>query len=74
MREDFKNFISDIRLGVAIGEIKITKELSDFDLAVTFAVGKIGERKGYPCNVTLDEIENEINNFAPELLESEDAE
>lgn len=75
MRVDFIEFRYIIRQGIENGEIKLSTELSDLDLAVQYAIGKIGERKGYPCKITDEEICAEINKFAPELLEeSEDTE
>lgn len=75
MREDFVEFRYIIRQGIKNGEIKLSQELSDFDLAVQYAIGQIGERKGYPNATTAEEIWAEINKFAPELLkESEEEE
>jgi hypothetical protein len=73
MRADFVEFRYVIRQGIRNGEIKVSKELSDFDLAVQYAAGKIGERKGYPMKTTAAEIWEEINKFAPELLEERGA-
>lgn len=36
------------------------KPLTDYDLAVQWAVGRIGEKKGYPCYVTAEEIWQEL--------------
>ena len=69
MRVDFIEFRYIIRQGIKNGELKLSQELSDFDLAVQYAIGQIGERKGYPCKITDVEIWAEINKFAPELLE-----
>ena len=55
--EEFKNII---RKGETDGEIKTSKPLTDYDLAVQWAIGKIGERKGYPCDITLNEIWEEM--------------
>lgn len=65
---EFDEFVKTIRRGIADGEIKLSQELTDLDLAVTFAVGKIGERKGYPCEITPDEIYSEIMGFAPHMF------
>ena len=67
MRSDFVEFLYIIRTGIENGEIKLSTELSNFDLAVQYAIGQIGERKGYPCETTVEEIWAEINKFAPEL-------
>ena len=65
---EFNEFVSIIRRGIAEGEIKLSQELTDFDLAVQFAVGRIVEKKGYPCEVTADEIYSEIMEFAPYMF------
>lgn len=56
----FETFKNIIRNGEAKGEIKISEPLTDFDLAVQWAIGNIGERKGYPCDITADEIWQEL--------------
>lgn len=56
MTKEFEDFLSQIRFAEKRGTIKTSKPLSDFDLAVTFAVDKIGEIRGAPCNATIDEI------------------
>ncbi len=56
----FENFKNIIRNGEARGEIKTSVPLTDFDLAIQWAVGNIGERKGYPCDITIDEVWQEI--------------
>lgn len=68
MTEDFMQFLANIRYGISNGTIKVSKELTDFDLAVQYAIAEIGKRKGYPCNVTLEEIFYEVDKFANELL------
>lgn len=37
--------------------------------AVQFAIGRIGDRRGYPLDTTAGEIVMEIKAFAPEVLE-----
>ena len=69
MTSEFKQFVSTVRTGIANGNISTSKMLSDFDLAVTFAIGKIGEQRGYPLTVTAEDINNKIMEFAPELTE-----
>lgn len=56
-----------IRQAIADGDIKISKELTDFDLAVYFATVQIGKRRGYQIPMTVEEIFWEIEEFAPEL-------
>lgn len=56
MTVEFKDFLSTIRLAEKTGKIKTSEPLSDFDLAVTFAIGKIGEIRGYPFEATEAEI------------------
>lgn len=70
MTGEFRDFIKIVRHGIASGEIRITKEMTDFDLAVQYAIGKIGEKRGYPCDVTPEEIQEQIMIFAPELIDS----
>lgn len=65
----FDKFRLIVITGIATGELKISVELTDFDLAVYYAIGVIGEQKGYPCDISLDEIYAEIMTFAPDLLE-----
>lgn len=69
MSKDFERFLSIIHKGIESGAIKTSKPIIDFDLAVQYAIGKIGEVRGYPCDITVEEIANEINKFAPELLD-----
>ena len=71
MNMSFDEFVRIVRNGIATGEVKVSKELSDFDLAVNFAVGRIGEKRGYPCEMTIEEIGTEISEFAPELMKGE---
>ena len=65
---EFDEFKQIVRDGLKSGELKCTKELTDLDLAVQFAIGRIGDRKGYPLDVTIGEIASEIKAFAPEVL------
>lgn len=64
--DEFKKIVRD---GLKSGELKCTKELTDLDLAVQFAIGRIGDRRGYPLYTTAGEIVSEIKGFAPEVLE-----
>ena len=57
---DFETFKNIIRNCEAKGEIKTSKPLTDFDLEVQWAIGRIGDRKGYPCEITIDEIWQEL--------------
>lgn len=56
----FEEFKDIVREGEASGEIKTSIPLTDYDLAVQWAIGSIGERKGYPCEVTSEEIWQEM--------------
>ena len=69
MRTDFVLFSNNIKIGVALGEIKTSKPLTDLSLAIIYSLEQIKERKflEYPFNVSLDEICEEISRFAPEL-------
>lgn len=66
---EFKEFCERLKDGTESGAIKMDKPLTEFELAILVAVGRIGGRKGYPCETTLEEIFSEIEQFAPELLE-----
>ena len=69
MREEFLKFVLNFREMCANGTLKISANLSTFDLAVYYAVSKIGETKGYPCHTTLGEVLETIELFAPEMME-----
>ena len=56
----FEEFKDIIRKAEANGEIQTSKPLTDLDLAVQWAMGQIGERKGYPCDITIDEMWQEL--------------
>ncbi len=71
MTQEFFEFLSNVRNGIDNGEIKLSKPLTDLDIAVQFAVGKIGEQRGYPLNITAEEIASKVLEFAPELLPEE---
>ena len=78
----FKEFMNISKMGIKTGEIVIDNKpgvdpLSDLDYAIQYAIGLILEEKGKtptpdnPVNISLDEIYDKINVFAPELLEDE---
>jgi len=69
MREEFLKFMRYFREMCANGTFKISVNLSTFDLAVYYAVSKIGEKKGYPCYATTEEVLETIKLFAPEVME-----
>ena len=56
MSVEYERFKDTVRRGIKSGEIKTSAPLSEIDFAVQFAIGKIGEEKGYPCDITTDEI------------------
>ena len=66
---EFKEFCETIKSGMESGVIKTDRPLTEFEMAVQVAVGLIAGRKGYPCEITLEEIFSEIEQFAPELFE-----
>lgn len=70
MRKDFQDFMQNVKIGIASGAIKLSKPIDDYDLLIMYAVGKIGERRSYPYNATLDEIYDEAMKIAPELVEN----
>lgn len=55
--DEFKKIIRDAE---AKSDIKTSKLLTDEDLAIQWAISNIGERKGYPCEITPDEIWEEL--------------
>ena len=64
----FPEFVTIIRDSEQKGIIKTTVPMTDFDLAVQYAIGLIGEKRGYPCDITIDEIHEEMLKFAPDLI------
>ena len=68
----FDEFKQCIREAFGNGTITCPIELTDFDLAVQYALYRIGERTDYRQLTTVEEIYEEIRAFAPELLEPEE--
>ena len=64
---EFEKFKQTIREAEANGEIKTTVPLTDYDLAVQWAVSKVGDRKGYPCTITPDEIWQEVYSILDQI-------
>lgn len=64
---EFEKFKQTVREAEANGEIKTTAPLTDCDLAVQWAVAKVGDRKGYPCTITLDEIWQEMYSIRDQI-------
>ena len=57
----FEEFKRNVRQAEAIGIVRFSKPMTDFDLAVQWAVTKVGKKKGgYPCDMTADEIYAEM--------------
>ncbi len=53
----FSEFCEIVRAGIASGEIKTTKELSELDLAIQYAIGQeMQERGGGELQTTAEEI------------------
>ena len=52
----FDEFRTIIREGERKGDIKTSIPMTDYDLAVQYAIGQIGEERGYPCEITFEEI------------------
>lgn len=68
---EFEYFLKVVRNDMENGKIKTGKPLSDYDLMIQFAIGEIGREKGYPCDVTIDEIFEKcktLGAYANELL------
>lgn len=64
----FAEFVMIVRDSEQKGMVKTTQPMTDFDLAVQYAVGTIVDERGVPCDITLDEIYEEMMKFAPELV------
>ena len=58
----FDEFRTIIREAERKGEFKTSKPMTDYDLAVQYAIGLIGEERGYPCKITLEEIWQRLPN------------
>ena len=64
----FPEFVIIVRDAEQKGIIKTTQPMTDYDLAVQYACASIGEKRGYPCDIALEEIYQEMLKFAPELV------
>ena len=75
----YKQFVRD---SIKSGTIKLYEDesrthilpddyLTDFDIAIQFAIYEIIKREGEQCLFTVEDVYNEIAKFAPELLEVE---
>ena len=65
----FEEFKEEIRAGELSGEIETPEPITDYDLAVLWAVGTVGDKKGYPCEITPREIWDELFEICePELI------
>ena len=74
LKEEFRKFVQFVREKEASGVIKYSPptEITDYDLAVTFAIGLIQDLKGVKCVTTATEIWQMMTIFAPDLaMESE---
>lgn len=73
MTKEFDHYRRVIRKAIFQGTIKLydptdpNYEISDFQLLLTFAIEKIGQRKGYPFDATTEEIYYEMMKHAPEI-------
>lgn len=63
-RLTFDEFKAITKEGLDSGTLKVSKPLSDLDMAVQFACGLIGEERGYPCEIMENEVVNRILTFA----------
>lgn len=61
--DEFKALTED---ALRSGEVQLSPDavLTEMDMAVQFAVGRIVDKKGLPYNMSLQEIEDEIKDFA----------
>lgn len=70
MTLEFLHFLENIKQGIDKGVIKLSRyDITDFDWAVYYAVCRISKKKGCHCDFSLEEIHEEMSEFAPELLE-----
>ena len=68
MRDDLKQYISTFREMEKNGTLTTSKPLSDYDLAVSYAVNLIGMARGIPCDATVEEIFFVLSLIAPEMV------
>lgn len=67
----YEEFCEIIRAGIASGEIKTTKELSELDLAIQYAIGQeMQERGGGELQTTAEEIYFLIGKHCGEAVQS----
>ena len=69
----FSEFKERTKWGLDHGTLSVSKPLSDLDMAIQYAIGQIGDERGYPCDVTPGEIEQRIRTFADEGIFERDA-
>jgi len=67
--EEFKNTVRD---GIENGSINFERPATDFDLAVIYAVGLIGDERGYPYETSIDEIYEKMLTFADDDIFNEE--
>lgn len=56
----FVEFKKIIRHAEDRGWIRFSVPIDDYDLAIQWAIGRIGDREGYPCTITIDDIWHEL--------------
>ena len=67
----YEEFCEIVRAGIASGEIKTTKELSELDLAIQYAIGQeMQERGGGELQTTAEEIYFLIGKHCGEAVQS----
>jgi len=69
----FADFKAVTKANLDSGALKVSKPMSDLDMAVQFAIGLIGDECGYPFNVTDDEICTRILTFADDGIFERDS-
>lgn len=57
----YTDFRENVKQGFADGSIKTSRHLTELDLAIQYAIGYLGEQRGYPLDVTGEEIAATIN-------------
>ena len=59
----YTEFRKIIKQGFSSGEIKTSEPMTELDLAVQYVIGVLGELRGYPLEITPEEIGHAINAY-----------
>lgn len=72
MKQTLEQFIATVRSMEKEKVIATSQPMSDFDLMIQYAIGSLGELRGYPLDITITDIYNEcrtLGDYAIKLLE-----